>query len=208
MPRIKVLIGLPCSFDVVPVPFVQSLAELRKPPMTETRFVRRATLDQMRNELAEMAVQGDFTHLFMLDVDMIYPQNSLMELLRNDVDIVCGIACRRTPPHVPVVAQPTGEPYVFRVEVPEKRGLIECGAVGGGGTLIKTDVFRGLKPPYFSFDVHMPDGKPVSEDFYFCQKARDAGYHVFCRTDINYPHLLTVAIAIDAEGNIGYRPIA
>jgi len=207
MPSPRVLVGIPCSWDTVPVPFVQSLVELQKPPLTQTRFVRSHTLDQMRNRLAELAVEGSFSHLFMLDADMVYPPNSLIDLLRADVDIVCGLACRRNPPHVPVCLQPTGTPYVFEVEVPATRGLTRCGAVGGGGTLIKTDVFQAMEPPYFSFHHRLPDGRYVGEDLYFCQKAGDAGFEVYCKTDLIYPHLLTVAININAQGEIGYSQV-
>ena len=207
MPRIKVLVGIPCNWNVVAVPFVESLTNLRLPPSTEIRFVREPTLDQMRNRLAEMALEGGFTHLFMLDVDMLYPPNALIELLRSNVDIVCGLACRRTPPHVPVILQPTGKRYVFEVQMPEERGLVRCGVVGGGGTLIKTEVFRGMEPPYFSFHERMPDGRQIGEDFYFCQKAADAGFEVYCRTDIVYPHLLTVGVAVNDAGEIAYTAI-
>ncbi|GIX07725.1 MAG: hypothetical protein KatS3mg115_2128 [Candidatus Poribacteria bacterium] len=144
---VRVLVGVPCSWEAVPVPFVQSLIGLRLPPRSEVRFVRLHTLDQMRNELARQAVEEGFSHLFMLDADMIYPSDSLIRLLRADVDVICGLACRRTPPHVPVCLQPTKEPFVFQVEVPKERGLIECGAVGGGGTLIRTEVFQKMEPP-------------------------------------------------------------
>jgi len=207
MPRIRVLIGVPCSWETVPVPFAHSLVELQKPPLTQVRFVRGHGVDLMRNRLAELALEGGFSHLFMLDADMIYPPSSLMELLKSDVDIVSGLACRRNAPHVPVCLQPTGTRYVFEVQVPQTRGLVRCGAVGGGGTLIKTEVFRGLEPPFFSFGERMPDGQMVGEDLYFCQKALDSGFGVYCRTDIVYPHLLTVAVGVDDAGHIGYRPV-
>lgn len=208
MPRIRVLIGVPCSWETVPVPFVQSLVSLQKPPLTQVEFVRGHGVDQMRNRLAELALEGDFSHLFMLDADMMYPPAALTELLKADVDIISGLACRRSPPHVPVCLQPTGTRYVFEVQIPPTRGLVRCGAVGGGGTLIKTEVFRALEPPYFSFHERMPDGKMVGEDLYFCQKALDAGFSVYCRTDIVYPHLLTVAVGVDDKGNIGYRLVS
>jgi hypothetical protein len=208
MPRLKVLIGIPASWDAVPVPFVKSLVELRKPPLTQVEFVRLATLDQMRNRLADMTLEGGFSHLFMLDADMVYPAEALTELLRSDVDIVCGLACRRTPPHVPVILQPTSQRFVFEVQMPEKRGLTKCGAVGGGGTLIKAEALRRVEPPRFSFCHQMPDGRFVGEDLYFCQKAADAGCEIYCRTDIVYAHLTTMAIVVDDAGSIGYRPLA
>lgn len=203
----KVLIGAPCNWPVVPVQFVESLANLRRPPLSEVRFVREPMLDIMRNRLAEMAVEEGFSHLFMLDVDMLYPADSLMRLLRDDVDIVCGLACRRTPPHVPVCLQPTAERFVFEVQMPKERGLLKCGAVGGGGTLINTDVFRALDPPYFSYQHRMPDGKQVGEDLYFCQIAADAGKQVYCRTDLIYPHLITAAVVVDDSDNISYHAL-
>jgi hypothetical protein len=207
MALMKVLIGVPCNWPTVPVQFVESLCDLRRPPVSEVRFMREPMLDIMRNKLADMAVEGGFSHLFMLDVDMLYPPDSLMSLLRDDVDVVCGLACRRTAPHVPVCLQPTDERFVFEVQVPEKRGLLKCGAVGGGGTLIKTDVFRAMEPPYFSYQHRMPNGDRVGEDLYFCQMAADVGKGVYCRTDLVYPHMITAAVAVDEDDNIGYHAI-
>lgn len=207
MALMKVLIGIPCNWAVVPVQFVESLANLRQPPLAEVRFCREPMLDIMRNSLVEQALDGGFSHLFMLDVDMLYPPDSLMRLLRDDVDVVCGLACRRTPPHVPVCLQPTAERFVFEVQMPEERGLLKCGAVGGGGTLIKTDVFRAMEAPYFSYQHRMPDGGRVGEDLYFCQMVADAGKQVYCRTDLVYPHLVTTAVVVDDNNNISYRAL-
>ncbi len=207
MAQLKVLIGVPCSWSQVPVQFVESLLQLRRPPVFEVRFVRDGMLEQMRNRLVEMALEDGFSHLFMLDVDMLYPANSLLDLIRTDVDIVCGLACRRIAPHVPVCLQPTDERFVFQVQVPEERGLLKCGAVGGGGTLVKTDVYRGMEPPWYSFHHRMPDGNQVSEDLYFCQLAGEAGFGVYCRTDIVYPHLVTVGVLVDESNHVSYRAV-
>ena len=207
MPPLNVLIGVPCNWPQVPVQFVESLLQLRRPPRYQVRIVREAMLDQMRNRLVEMAIEEGFSHLFMLDVDMLYPASSLVDLIRNDVDIVCGLACRRMAPHVPVCLQPTAERFVYEVQMPEERGLLKCGAVGSGGTLIKTDVYRALEPPYYTFAHQLPDGRYVSEDLYFCQMATDAGFEVYCRTDIVYPHLVTVGVAVDESNHISYRAL-
>ncbi len=56
-----------------------------------------------------------------------------------------------------------------------KDDLIECDGVGCGCLLIHRSVFEKIKPPYFV----MNQGKYGGEDFYFCRKAKRAGFKIY-----------------------------
>jgi len=59
-----------------------------------------------------------------------------------------------------------------------------------GFCLIKADVFKNIKYPYFKFDWIEGDGEPyeVGEDLYFCDQAREAGYKIKLNTGIVLEH--------------------
>ena len=82
-------------------------------------------------------------------------------------------------------------------------------AIGAAGVLIKREVFEAIEPPYFSFGEKTPSGETVGEDVYFCVKAREAGFKVWCRTDLPYAHLVTNGIwyepsPVKEDGNVDW----
>jgi len=64
-----------------------------------------------------------------------------------------------------------------------------------GLTLIKTEVFEKVAPPWFeTIREQREDGGKVgmTEDFYFCLKAVQAGCQVWCDTGLQAAHLAAV----------------
>ncbi len=60
--------------------------------------------------------------------------------------------------------------------LPAKReDLIECDGVGGGCLLIHRRVFDAIEKPYFKCNPNTF----IGEDFYFCRKAREAGFKIY-----------------------------
>ncbi len=69
--------------------------------------------------------------------------------------------------------------------LPAKReDLIECDGVGGGCLLIHRRVFDAIEKPYFKCN---PDTF-IGEDFYFCRKAREAGFKIYLDPSILLGH--------------------
>lgn len=89
------------------------------------------------------------------------------------------------------------------VEYP-RGALVECDVVGMGACLIHRSVLEKVhhppEDPLFVWSVgreatfsekvksHILDGRGTSEDFYGCEKIREAGFHIYCATDIICPH--------------------
>jgi len=71
--------------------------------------------------------------------------------------------------------------YVRRY--PENK-IVRCDAVGFGAVLIKMDVIRRMKKPYFMSTCG------TGEDVFFCYKAhREAGAKVYMDTSVKLTHL-------------------
>jgi GT2 family glycosyltransferase len=57
--------------------------------------------------------------------------------------------------------------------------LLEMQRIPTGCLLIKMSVFDKLSKPYFRFDTDA-SGAIVGEDYVFCDRAREAGFRIWC----------------------------
>ncbi len=138
---------------------------------------RRMSIDRMRNFAAKAAMELDFDYLLFVDDDVLLPFNAVDRLLKADKDIVAGVTLIRGYPYHPMIFNFMGPQlaadgrthYVDNyAELANKEtGLLECDAIGFSCCLIKVQVLRELRPPYFV----TIDGR-CTEDVYFCNKAK------------------------------------
>lgn len=141
--------------------------------------------DRTYTHSAENALVKDFisiddaTHIFMTEMDMILPKETILNLLALDKDIACGVYFLRngngqaclykktvTPadnpyPHTPVSLFPLDKPF-----------QIDC--AGLGCVLIKRDVFGKIKQPYFDLKEYT-----YGSDMYFYTNVKEAGIEVW-----------------------------
>ena len=208
-PKSKVLIGYPIFGRDVPVDFCHSLVTMKFPRGVQVDVAPKSGrhIAACRESLAEDAVAGGYSHLFMLDADMSYPQNILKDFLKDDVDVVCGLSVSRYPPHWPIFGQPGKARYTYLASWPTdtKRregrllyGLQPTGIIGGAGALIRTSVFDVLPKPWYTHCVTYARGNgsvaEVGEDAWFTQLCRDAGIPTYCRTDMLVGHCHDTAL--------------
>ena len=178
----------------MPRVFAESLFRLERPCECDIHFQAGYDIAEMRNGLASRAVSGGYTHVLMLDLDMAYPPNTLSKLLEADKDIVGGFYLRRHQPPIPFYFKDTGVRYQVQPTWPTEIGVLSTAAIPGGGILIRSEVFQKIRPPHFTFGKKMPDGTGIGEDIYFSQRARDAGYTLWCHTGLIYGHLTELAL--------------
>lgn len=145
-----------------------------------------------REMLADVALKYGCEYLFMVDDDMMAPMDLFYQLVKHDVDIVAPLAFTRNPPHRPVMFatiegfdEVTRRPYVINNTVHNypKDKLVECDAVGFGAALIKTEVFKTMRKPWFMGTMN------CGEDVHFCTMAKKAGFRVFMDTAAKLGHI-------------------
>jgi len=154
-----------------------------------------------RNLLAEKA-KDVADYIFFVDDDVLPPINTITKLLSHNKDIVCGLYFSNREPHFPQIFFKNYEDDLNKddpvakwsgkydcVENYEKDKLIEIDACGAGCMLIKAEVFKKLKLPYFWYIPKSEDKPRKGEDFYFCEKAKEAGYKIYCDTSIVCKHI-------------------
>jgi hypothetical protein len=119
-------------------------------------------------------VLADF--ILFIDSDMTFPADTLPRLLSWDKDIVGCDASRTTHPFTPVIWK-----CIKGNKLKYKKGVLKLVPyLGCAVTLIKMDVFKKLKQPYFQTPPN-PDGLTfMGEDVYFSRQAREAGFELYC----------------------------
>lgn len=136
----------------------------------------RMSIDRMRNQTAQVALQNNFDYVLFLDDDVLVPENSecagLRRLLDAKADIAAGWTIIRGYPYENMFFRFTAD----KKELPkvkdedftyDEKGNIPCDAVGFSYCLISCDLLRKVPAPWFV------TGPNHTEDVYFCQKAVD-----------------------------------
>lgn len=163
----------------------------------EVLYAPNADAAVARNILANN-FNGDY--IFFVDDDVIPPMNAIEKLYSHNKDIVAGLYFSRREPFFPQIYETTkveGKEQTGRYDaifdIPQDQ-LIEVDACGFGCILIKKEVFDKLETPFFQFIPGTEKQLQVSEDYYFCKKAKDAGYKIYCDTSIKCKHIGTTFI--------------
>jgi hypothetical protein len=119
-------------------------------------------------------------YLWLLDADMAYPKDSLNRLLKWRVDIV-GPTYRRRYPELgfALVEYPLSSLVTPSIHS-GAHSIHEWDAIPAGMMLIKMEVLRALKYPWFFDDPGARLEDFVTQDMNFCRSARKAGFKVWC----------------------------
>ncbi len=156
--------------------------------------------DHARNAICDHALSIGVEQVFMLDSDVIPPNDVILRLQKWSLPIVSGMYCRRSPPATVPVAIKNG---TWLQEVPPPNHpypLVEVDVVGAGCLLIQTNLLRDLPPitPEFGkrwFDWRVdrqhlyPPGEALSEDFSFNVHCRKNGIPIYLDTSIRCHHV-------------------
>jgi len=193
-------IGFPLVNDQVHVNFFTSFSMMRKPDQYQILIPQSphgpwsCNLAQARDSIVSQALLNGASHLLMCDTDQTYPPDTIARLASHDVD-VCGVLVhRRWPPFDPIFMRgslKTGYEHVLEDAMYSGK-LIEIDATGTGCLLINMSIFDEMCGPWFKFDTIR--GSVVGEDFYFCNRIREAGFRIFVDTSIEVGHLATIEI--------------
>jgi hypothetical protein len=202
----RLFVGIPC-YQSMPVQFAHCLFSLQLPceHMELHMIAGNPFLSLARAILAERFLRTDCSHLLFIDSDIIFDSEQLARITSHDLDIVGGIYAKKQR-EVEWVYNSLPDKTVQ----PDENGLLRLDKIGPGFLLIKRGVFERMIEVYgkeigfkhdedgrqmwefFSIGVHRPSNRWFSEDWWFCQRARDMGYDVYGDTKCVVGHLGTV----------------
>ena len=187
----QILIAIPTNKYIEPETF-KSIYDQIIPYGYNTHFqyFYGYTIDQIRNLIAEWGKNYDY--LFCVDSDIVLPVDALSKMLAADKDMISGLYIQRfSDKHVLEIyhSTPQGGMTNTPYEWIEGRGIVPIAGCGFGCVLIKSEVLRAMPYPHFAYKSALTIQETVSEDTYFCQKARDLGFKIFADTSIICEHI-------------------
>lgn len=165
-------------------PFPQRLAELARMTGRAGRLSIEACLifstDQARCVLVDRARIMGASHLLFLDDDNTFPWDTADRLLAHDKAIIAANYTSRAAPVTPLASR-NGE----RVQSKGRSGIEVVDFAPTGVMLIDMRVFDHLSKPYFKTEHLMPSDQWMSDDVYFCRKAKEAGFETWIDHDLS-----------------------
>ena len=172
-------------------------------------FVRGYDCATARNNIAQRALNYGVDYVMMVDNDVVLPPDALVNLLDDAKNVCLGYYAHRDTDNryrgrtcVCRVNDETGTPYYnYPLEseytAEELRKMRDAGTykllIHGGGmgcALIKTDMFRIIKYPWYDW-VNYDDDKRgmLSEDLYFCEQCKWNGIPIYTDTRVGCGHM-------------------
>ncbi len=185
----KILIGVP-NLDSIKTDTVASLfsGTFNLNAVARLHIQNSSLVHDARNKIVAEALASGQDYVMFIDSDISFPSHAIQKLIDANKDIIGGLYYRKQPPHLPTIAMKNGDNLTIPQNFPKKEPFKVFG-VGTGFLLIKTSVFKKLTPPYFYFgNLH---GKPIGEDMYFCHKAYQAKFEVWCDPTLKLGHVGT-----------------
>lgn len=183
----KILIALPTNKNVETETF-KSIYDQIIPEgyETEIQFFYGYQVDQIRNLIAEWG--KNYSYLFCVDSDIVLPNDALIKLINADKDVISGVYVQRNDKQIVELYEDTAQGQINIPTNKMEQGLMKISACGFGCVLIKQKVLSTLQYPHFKYKSALNHKNTVSEDVYFCNKAKENGFEIWADTTILCKH--------------------
>ncbi len=160
------------------------------------KFMYRKPVHIAEQQLAQLAVDSGCSHLLLMDDDIYdVTVDGLLKLLDADKDVIAGImhasgfpyamcAFRRFDTKTKVADQPIlkGAARLYEVPVDQRHGIQKVDLIPFCFTLIKTNVFKRIKKPWFIGNDQAPT------DSWFADSILDANLDYYAHFDVWLNH--------------------
>ena len=162
-------------------------------PDVEVHIVsENVPLEAARNMQAQRFLASSCTHLFLLDSDCVPQPGTVQKLLAYDLPIVAAPHPTRKGADRVLMALVRSNGH-YDTHLPTL-GLQRVDAVGGSGLLIERSVMEEYGPPWFRCEYDEQGQLHRSEDFWFCERAKERGHEVWADYGLVQQHIREVAV--------------
>ena len=206
----KILIAVPTFENIYPDTF-KAIYNLDKCGHdVDFDFIRGYDCATARNNIVNKALDGNYDYVLMVDNDVVLPKDALKNLLDDARNVTLGYYAHRDNDNIYrgrtclcKLQQPNGSLYfnypleseytAGEVEDLKNSGKFKVRIHGGGMgcAFIKVDVFRMIPYPWYDWVNYADDHRGMlSEDLYFCERCREAGFPIMMDTRVGCGHML------------------
>jgi hypothetical protein len=181
----------------------ESLHELERRGYAVWRVRGYSAIDAARNQMATNALAQGFDELMWIDSDVVFNPDDVERLRAHNLPIVCGIYAKKSRREFAC----SFLPEMTHVQFGSGGGLTEIRYAGFGFVYSRREVyeriqermrlplcnqrFGSLLVPYFA-PLVVKDGDGawyLSEDYGFCERARQCGFRIMADTTIRLWHV-------------------
>lgn len=143
-----------------------------------------------RNGIVQQFLKSDCDLLIQCDSDIV-PHPRILDLINYDKDIITGLLftiSKGAPWHLACEQLPDGS--FKQKDIAGTKDLIEVDGTGTGFLIIKRHVLEhpSLKAPFMR-KWSETGQQLLGHDYYFCEKARAAGFKIFVHTAYDCGHV-------------------
>lgn len=190
----KTVICIPCM-DHMDTDFVRSLTSLAPCGETSILIKQGSLVYVSRDKLLVEALAADPDYILWLDSDMVFLPTLLRDLTRDamegDLDMVCGLFCRRHDPYTPVLYKTIrmglpGQAVTEEFQNIPADSVFEIDACGFGAVLMSARMARAVIDEFHTGFIPIPG---YGEDISFCIRAKNLGYKLYCDSRIHVGHI-------------------
>lgn len=170
--------------------FASCVTNLETPPGSKVEWLIGGDWCGARNTLAQTVLDEGYDWLWFMDDDHAFPPYLLNKLLTVNGDLIVPVCLTRVYPFAPVAyAEKIADNLYLPIPLSEQapQGIVELEAGGCAGMLIRRKVLEAIEPPWFEYTDR-------SEDIVFCEKAKAAGFPIFCDLGARLGHITTAVV--------------
>ena len=148
-----------------------------------------ADIYNLKNTMIDKALYLGVDYLMWIDSDMVFTVDHIKSLLSRDADIVSGVAMIE-PGRAAIAWQSEDSELEYYQPVKEDTGLEPVDFCGSAFLLVKADVYKKIPPIWYETnDKKIGEShRLMSEDFSFCEKARQHGFKIHVDLDVKVGH--------------------
>lgn len=184
----RVLIAVPTFETITPDTFksIYGLRGCDYLPMFD--FVRGYDCARARNEICREAIRDGFDRVLMVDSDIVLPDVTIEMMMDDTPPVLLGCYPQKHNPSAVELFKDTGRDFTDRYlfsEIPDGRFEVKGG--GFGCALIDVQVLKEMPSPWFKY-VEYDNGSILSEDLYFCDRARSNGIKIIADGRVRCGH--------------------
>jgi hypothetical protein len=139
-----------------------------------------------RRNLTDIFLKSDFDYAWWVDSDMKFPIDAPIKLLKRQVALVGANYRRRRFPNPGFTGMMgTAGKYTELVTDDNSPAMQQVDVLPHGCVMVHRSVYEKIPQPHYLQDYIPEINLEIGEDIYFCNKAKEAGFDVWCDHELS-----------------------